>query len=140
MNQSILYEIDAVMPAAVASGLFVSLCTIQQPDGVLTPAGSPSGTYTNVSGLVNVPCMDSVPSDARIQATEVKELADIMNKGLRHLLLNGYYPQIITPAIPDGQIPSYWRSIVDGVTYDILGVEHDSQNQMTRMEMQIVYL
>lgn len=136
MNQSLAYEVSQVMPQAVATGSFTSLATIQKPDGLLGPSGAPSGTYTNVPGLVNIPCMDAVPSMARVQATEVKALADIMSKGLRHMLLNGYYPE----STPDGQIPSYWRAVVDGITYDILGVEHDSQGTQTRLELQLVTL
>jgi hypothetical protein len=137
MNQSIIQRaIAGVMPAAVATGLFVSLATFQMPDGNFGPSGAPSNGYVNVAGLVNIPCMDAVPSTARVQATEVKDLEDIMSKGLRHMLLNGYYPE----ATPDGQIPSSWRAIVDGTTYDILGVEHDSQQQMTRMELELVTL
>ena len=136
MNQGLAYELSQVMPQATATGLFVSLCTFQQPDNVFGPSGAPSGNYVDVSGLVDVPCMDAVPSTARVQATEVKELQDIMSKGLRHMLLNGYYPQ----ATPDGQIPTKWRAVVDGLTYDILGVEHDSQNTQTRIELQLVTL
>jgi len=64
----------------------------------------------------------------RIQATEVRALAEIMDKGLRHCLLNDYYPAITA---------DLW-ALVDGVTYDILGVEHDSQKQMTRLQLQLV--
>jgi len=134
MNQGLTYELSAVMPQATGTGLFSSLATIQQPNGLYGPSGAPSSTFVNVSGLVNIPCVDAVPSTARVQATEIKELMQIMSKGLRHLLLNAYYPE----ATPDGQIPSNWRAIVDGTTYDILGVEHDSQNQMTRLELQLL--
>ena len=127
-------EMQEVMPIAVSFQTFVSLCTVQQPDGLLNPDGTPSNVFLNVAGLVNIQCMDSVPSVARLQATEVKDLQEIMSKGLRHMLLNGYYPQ----STPSGQIPTDWRAIVDGITYDILGVEHDSQNQMTRLELQLV--
>jgi hypothetical protein len=131
MNQSIAYELDAVMPAAILTGLLSSLCTIQQPDLAQDVDGSPLNLpATNVSGLVNIPCMDSVPSIARVQATEVKELADIMAKGLRHVLLNDWYPQILS---------RQW-AVIDGVIYDILGVESDSQNQQTRLELQLVTL
>lgn len=137
MNQSIIQRaIPQVMVAAVATGLFVSLCSVSQPNAALGTSGAPSGVYTAVAGLQSIPCMDAVPSTARVQATEVKELADIMSKGLRHMLLNGYYPE----ATPDGQIPTNWRATVDGVVYDILGVEHDSQNTQTRMELMIVEL
>jgi hypothetical protein len=130
-------EVQQVMPLAVGAGTFVSLCTIQKQTGAKLGAGQPDPTaYANVAGLVNIPCMDAVPSTARVQATEVKELTDILSKGLRHVLLNGYYPE----STPDGQIPSNWRAIVDGVIYDILGVEHDSQNQQTRLMLQLVTL
>ena len=133
MYQGIQADINQIMVEVVDSGLMVSLATFQQPDGNLGPSGAPSGVWVNVAGLVNIPCMDAVTS-ASVQATELKSLEDIMSKGMRHVLLNGYYPQ----ATPDGQIPTNWRAIVDGVTYDILGVEHDSQNQMTRMELELV--
>ena len=134
MLQGLQYPLSQVMPQVTATVGWPSLCTIQSPDTAQGPTGNPVGTYSNVAGLVNIPCRDSVPSTARIQATELKELADIMSKGLRHMLLNGYYPQ----ATPDGQIPSYWRANVDGVIFDIIGVEHDSQNIQTRLEMQVV--
>lgn len=136
MNQGLAYEISAVMPAAILTGLFVSLCTISAPDGNLGPSGAPSNAFVIVPSLVDIPCMDSVPSITRVQATETKELEDIMAKGYRHILLNGYYPE----ASPDGQIPTSWIATVDGVTYDILGVEHDSQNTQTRLELELVTL
>ena len=136
MNQGLAYEVEQVMPQAVQTSLFVSLCTFQQPDGIYGPSGAPSGTFVNVSGLVDIACMDSVPSEMRVQATEVRDLAEIMATGQRHMLLDGYYPE----ATPDGQIPTNWRAVVDGVAYDILGVEHDSQNTQTRLEMKIVVI
>lgn len=134
MNQGLSYEVAQVMPQATLTGLFSSLCTIQKPDGLYVGAGQPSGTYVNVTGLVNIPCMDSVPSIARVQATEVRELQEIMSKGFRHVLLDNYYPE----ATADGQIPTSWRAVVDSVNYNILGVEHDSQNTQTRLELQLV--
>lgn len=115
------------MPQATATGLFVSLCTIQQPNITLDAAGAPLyNPPTNVPGMVDIPCMDEPPG-MRIQATEVKALAEIGAKLMRHVLLSGYYPLVI---------PSMW-AVVDGVTYDILGAESDSQNQQTRLELQI---
>lgn len=128
------YEIAQVMTEAAATGLFVSLCTISQPDVNPGYGGAQTGNYTNVTGLVNIPCMDAPPSPASLTATEVKALQEIMSKGIRHLLLNGYYPE----TSPDGQIPTSWRATVDGVIYDVLGVEHDSQNTQTRLHLQIV--
>ena len=134
MNQSLSYEIAAVMPAAIATGLFVSLCTIQSPSGTVDAAGAPDGLYNDVAGLVAIPCVDAVPSEARIQATEMKTLADVLGRGLRHCTLDGYYPAILI-GWRQG-----WRAVVDGTTYDILGAEPDSQATQTRLQLQQVTL
>ena len=124
--------VQQVMPQAVATGLFVSLCTAQAPSGTKTPYGQPDGTFANVAGLINIPCMDGVMSTSRIQATEVKGLQDILSKAFRHVVLNGWYPQFI-PGAAIG-----WRVVVDGIVYDLLGAEQDSQSSQTRLELQLV--
>ena len=124
--------VQQVMPAAERSGLMVSMCTIQEPDANYGPSGAPSGTYTNVPGLINIAAMDAPPSTARVQATEVKALAEIMSKGMRHMLLAGYFPQIVAG------VATGWRALVDGTVYDILGAEVDSQSAQTRLELQLV--
>ena len=119
------------MPQAIATGLFVSLFTAQKPSGNLGPSGAPDGTYVNVSGLVDIPCTAPPPSDARIQATEVRELEVIISSQLKHVLLNGYYPAL------ESGIQSGWQAIIDGTTYICLGAESDSQGQLTRVEVKI---
>ena len=42
------------------------------------------------------------------------------------MLLEGYFPQIIKNQ----------RAVIDGAAWDIIGVESDSQRQMTRIEVQ----
>ena len=134
MNQSLAPDIAAVMPQAVATGLFVSLATFQAPDGTLDAAGAPSGNFVNVSGLVNIPCMDAPMSEARLQATEVKAMDEIAASAIRHVLLNGFYPQLVGfPNAPD----LGWRVIVDGIVWDLLGAEADSQSVMTRISMRL---
>lgn len=124
--------VAAVMPAAIATGLFTSSCTIQRPDGLTKGAGQPSGVYITV--LADIQCMKAVPGFSAIVANEKKTIEENQATGLWHVLLNGYYPE----ASPDGQIPTDWRALVDGVYYDILAVDHDSQNTQTRLELQIV--
>ena len=113
MNQSFLGEILSVMPTATDPnmGLFDSLCTIQVPDGVLGASGAPSGNFVNVAGLIpagnigvnliNIPCMESVPSTARVQATEVKDLAEIMvgvlGSNLTNVVQHYFRPQDPSP-------------------------------------------
>lgn len=139
MNQTpIQNAIKNVMKQALATGLFVSLCTIQKPSGNYTPGGAPDGTFVNVAGLINIPCMDSVESTGSIQATEVKALAEIQAKGIRHVLLNGYYPTIISASTITGAVGAGWRAVVDGLAYDLLGAEPDSQETQTRLHLQLV--
>jgi len=129
--------VQEVMPRAASSGFFDSTCTIQAPDGNSGPGGAPSGTYADVAGLVGVLCMDAPPSVARVQATEVKALAEIMAKQMRHVLLNGYFPQIAAG------VATGWRAIVTriagstSIVYDILGAEVDSQSTQTRLDLQL---
>lgn len=124
--------VSRVMPAARATGLLRSICRIQQPDTSITPNGSPSGGFVDVSGLTAIACMDAPESENRIQATEIKELAEIMAKGLRHVLLDSYYPQL------DNAAGLGWRALIDGVAYDLLGGEKDSQRTQTRLNLQLV--
>lgn len=128
MNQDVIAQgVAAVMPLALATGLFVSSCTIQQPDGQLIDAGQPSGNFVNVAGLVNIPCMAPPEANVRITASEVKSQEDIQSFSELHILLNGWYP-----SLEDG-VAMGWRAVIDGTVFDIQGAESDSQGQMTRM-------
>jgi len=132
MNQAFIQDAIAnVMPRALATGLFVSLCTIQAISGNPNPDGTPSTVYADVPGLVNIPCMDAPPSMERIQATEVKQVAEILAKGMRHVLLG----QCFLDA-PNWAGRGY-QAIVDGVAYDLLGAENDSQSTQTRIDLQL---
>jgi hypothetical protein len=143
VNQSLTYEIDNVMIEAIATNLFTSLATIQSPDLEINPDGTTTGTgsntYSNV--YVDIPCMDTAPSSMRVQATEVRDLQEIMSKGFRHVLLNQYFadaPAVVGNPVQPGWSGKGYRMIVDGIPYTILGGENDSQNQMTRVELQLV--
>jgi hypothetical protein len=124
MQQGI--TIADVMPMAIDTGLFVSLCTIQQPSGVLGSSGYPDGAWVIVAGLVDIACMAAPVGLAHVHATEVKG-AEVLGLQPKHVLLDSYYPTIV----------SKWRAVIDGVAHDIVGVEHDSQYQMTRMEVRL---
>ena len=133
MNQSVIQAaIDGVMPSAIATGLFNSLCTIQVPDGVLDDRGFPSGVYVNAAGLIDIPCMVAPVSALRISAKEQKTVQEITASTMFHVTLAGYY----------ASIDLLWRAaakavIDDGNSWDILGVEGDSQHKMTRLEIRV---
>ena len=148
MNQWTTFPaaVQAVLPAALALGSFVSLATLQAPDGVFTPAGAASGKFVDVAGLQNIVCMSSVPASSTIQATEVRALEEITASELHHVILNGYYPQIDQGWRGDGTPTGQWRIVVgdniageltNGFAYQIMGVESDSQNQMTRIKIRL---
>lgn len=140
------FEVDIVMPAALETGLFVSLVTVQQPTGEQTLDGSPASTggdsgdgWNNIEGLVNLLAMNAPEADARIRAKTERTTETIEAFQFRHLLLGGYYPQI--------EQFDNWRCVVDTVpwvansptatTYDPIGVESDSQFTQTRLLLQL---
>ena len=135
MNQAGLnYPLSQIMRQAYAAGWFPSLATLQTLVQDQGPTGNPTGEWVNVEGVVNIPCKDAPPSVARVQATELKVVAEIMAKGLRHVLLN----QCFTNAPNWAAMGS--RMIVDGFTYEVLGAENDSDLIQTRVDLQLVQL
>ena len=132
MLQTMDYAISQVRPAVTAAGLDVSLCTFQSLDAAQGTTGNPVGTYTDVLGLVDILCMDAPLAPGTISALEMKALAEIESKGIRHVSLSGYYPAVVV-GVPEG-----WRAIVDGIVYDVMGAEADSQTSQTRVKLQLV--
>lgn len=129
MNQSLANIFTAVVPTVVNSGVVVSLCTIQLPDGVLIDAGQPSGNFVDTTDMVNIPCTSAPMAESRLQATEMRELEEIQTFAPRHVWLSGYYPQC-QGYVQDGAI-----AVIDGVAYELLGSETDSQMQTTRISI-----
>jgi hypothetical protein len=122
---------QASTQAQVYSGALNSLCTIQQPSGNIVN-GAPEDTFTDV--LTNIPCMNAVRSEGSIDANEKKAVEQIESGEYWHTFLNANYPTLF------GAAGKGWRAIVDGVTYDLLGTESDSQGTQTRLNLQIVTL
>lgn len=126
--------IAAVMPAARATGLFVSRVTFQAPDGILGASGAESGTYADVVGLVDIPCMNAPqpPSEIKLGSLEFRTPADITAQADRHVLLDDYFPDVET----------HWRAgvraVIDGIQYNVAGAESDSQHTQTRVALQVV--
>ena len=139
MLQSLDYDVAQASTEAIQSGLLVSMCTIQVPSGAQSPSGAPINTWVNVAGLVAILCMDAVTS-ASITATELKALSEIEAKALRHVFLNACYPQLVTLKLA-GQVRALITDpLGNTITYEIMGVEDDSQGTQTRFECQKVDL
>jgi hypothetical protein len=117
------------MPIVRASGLLVSLCTITVPptgadafdDG---GARNPNVPYVPLAGHIDIPCTaPPINTGDSVSPSEIKALEQIEAVNLVHVLLDDYYPSII----------SDYRAVIDGVNWDIVNVESDSQKQMTRL-------
>lgn len=121
------------MPAAVATGLFRSLASFSAPPTTQGSTGNITGAYTPVTGLQSLACMDAPESFGDgIKATEAKEIERILAEGYRHVLLGAYYSALFYAA------ELGWRCTVDGVEYDLLSVESDSQRTQSRLRLQRV--
>jgi hypothetical protein len=132
VQQGIAESVSRMMGIMVASGLFTSLVDIQQPDGNFGASGAPSNVWVDVSGLTAIPCMDAPLAPGTISALETKALEEIESEGIRHVVLNGYYPTIIAGW------RNQWRAVIDSVDYEIFGAETDSQNTQTRLKLRLV--
>lgn len=119
--------VAAVMPAAIATGLFTGLATFQSNDAENYPDGFQSDQFVDVPGLINIPCVDAPESEGSVSANESKAMTDITSTQLRHVLLDARYPTVET-GWRNG-----WRVLLDGVAYDLTGAEPDSQRTQTRI-------
>lgn len=131
MNQALI-DVSQVMPLAVATGLFISLATVQQATNTLDATGQVDLTdsgFATIAGCANIACMRAPLSfnspTANEQDTPEKEATD----NQFHLLLDDYYPQIPEAAESVGDL----RVIIDGITHTVDGVEFDSQKTQTRI-------
>ena len=126
MNQGLTYEVNMVMPQAGLTGLFDSLCTIQARTNAVDPASGQVdlSDWVNVAGLVNIPCQVAPMSSLRPDPAGVHRLpTEFDTLGYRHVLLNDYYPAVL----------QQHRLMLDGIAFEIMSVERDSQYQQTRM-------
>lgn len=133
---SLGYALSRVVPEAVRTGLFVSTCSVFAPDGNVGTSGAPSGLYTKPI-LVDIPCMDAVPRELAIEATEMREVKEIQSKGYRHVLLPGNYYANLFPLIQKG-LQAQVTDQTGTTTYNLFGCEPDSQNTMARLHLEVI--
>lgn len=149
MNQSLIVDTTQIMAAARATGLFVSTCTIQQPDGVLDSGGAASRTWVNVTGLVDIACMNAPLSlgGLGIVGGEQKTISQILSTDFRHVLLDDYYGDVVVTGTdgntyygPQPNMRAVIKTYNAGVlvsteNWDILEAESDSQSTQTRLKL-----
>lgn len=104
-----------------------SRCTIQAITYGVSQSNQriPTGS-TNI--LVDVPCSMAPLNEANPTDDEKRSPTIQGSFDKRVVKLSGYFPQIVERHI----------AIVDGVTWQIRGVEHDSQHVSTRLKVEII--
>jgi hypothetical protein len=128
--QIISRSINRIVPAMISTGLHKSLATFQAPPrGPGFPGTAP---WTDVPGLVNIPCQFGPEADDGEMAMEFRQQPQTTDTGLHRLEFRGYYPTL------EAGWRSGWRVVVDGVAYDVVGIESDSQRVLTRAKVRLV--
>ena len=107
----------------VRRNFYPSLCTIKS--GTQTPDawGQVQPAWSDMAGLIDLPC--------RIVARSTQERntpAQVYVAATHHVALTGYYPSI----------REAMQAVVDGIPYNIEGVEWDGNRQMTRLFVRLV--
>lgn len=138
MNQGLIYELDSVMPAVAQTGLQPSMCTIfvrAQSAGLpvvdaMGQVDTANGDYTILPGHQNIPCQLAVNKLRPDETGVIRRPEQYDTSGQRSLELNDYYPLILQQHLAQ----------VDGVIYEVMAVENDSQKQVTRLGVRLYSL
>jgi hypothetical protein len=132
LNQSLTYEFDAVMPAVAAEGLFNSLCTIKARSGAVSSQGQLNmQSYAPIADLTDIPCRIAVQAPANPPQNDVARMQQQFDTRTEfHVLLDGYFPQILQQNLAN----------VNGIDYEIMATEPDSDFQMTRLAVRVYTL
>ena len=100
-----------------------SLCTVQEATDTTGSTGEITQTWANIAGLVDLPC-----NIAPVSILERRGLERTVEMGTHKVYLQAYYDTIT----------AMQHAVVDGVTYNILSVEQDSQSAVTVLRVEIV--
>lgn len=107
----------------VQPNFYPSSCTIQEPTETADSYGQPIPSWGNLSGHVGISCRLSPESQA--SGDELRTQTQIYTVHSWLISFNDYYPLI----------DETMRAVIDGATYDILQVQHDGNNQTTRLRV-----
>ncbi len=138
MNQGLLYELDSVPVHIARTGLQSSLCTIlvrkssggQPVTDAMGQVDTSTQDYTILPGHQNIPCQLAVNKNRPDMGAVNRRVEQYDTMGIRALELNSYYPLILQQHLAQ----------VDGVVYEVMSVESDSQKQITRLGVRLYSL
>lgn len=107
-------------------GFYRSKCTIQANVPTVDDLGQPVEAWTAaVTGLRDLPC-SIAPFTGQVNMSEARRVGQILDVEEHHVALPGAYPEILVTM----------RAVVDGVAWQIIGVDIDSHRETTRLRVQ----
>lgn len=111
-------------PANVGAVFYPSLCTFLQLTKTQNDSGQETHTFTTIdAGHTNIPCRKSPLIIVRPQTQESQHGAFQFSEAKEQVNVNKY--------VADASIE--WQITVDGITYEIVAVEHDGNSLSTRI-------
>ncbi len=114
---------------ASLSQFYPSSCTIQRSVLSQDDYGEPTAVWSDLADHVDLACgVAPISAGSPTGANEYRRADLTVTTATHHIALAGNYPTI-TPAM---------RAVVDGVAWNILGVEHDSHGVTTRLKVERV--
>lgn len=111
------------MMERIQPNFYPSLCTIQQPNSERDSVGQLIPSPIDVDGLINLPCRIAPRSTREVRSENM-----VYVEATHHIALGGYYPDIGETNL----------AVVDGIAYDIEGVEWDGNHQTTRLYVRLI--
>lgn len=114
---------------AALPNFFPATCTVQVNTPSAGDGGERTPSWANLASHVDIPCAIA-PAGIR----EGRAAGAVESEATHTVLLAGSYTSILASgdAVPKHQVVSGGRS------YQILGVEHDSQSYLTRLKTKLV--
>lgn len=135
---SFFIDMSEVTDAMIATGLYVSLCTIRTETKVQDAYGAYVSqvppVYTNLH--VDVPCQFGSPQvvESRRAGSE-ERTAELTHVNIgRELIIPQYFADFNDKI----QNISSYQVVVDSVEYNVLTVLNDSQSSMTEVHLELV--
>lgn len=107
-------------------GVWNKTCTIKTNTGQRSPSGQRIPAWTELPGHENIPCRKSIQKQGAGGNFEQERAGGTITLTGQVVLLNGYFPAITEEMVAE----------VDGIQYDIEGVQHTSDDQFTYLSVE----
>lgn len=121
----------ALVPSSLIAGLgflFNKSCKIQQNTPSADSNGEQTPSWSDLANHTAIPCVVFPAFGGPGGNSEFRRKDQTYSVGTSQIMLQGYYPAILNTM----------RAVVGTFTYDIKDVQHDSQDLLTTLIVEIV--